>query len=304
MPQVRDTYVNPLLTNIYLTYGGEQNYVAGQLFPTVFVEKETGIYFVRDKENLRAPADARRGEYSRANRVTNQLTQATFTLEEKSLEHWIPERVMKQYSDPFDPKKNGVQLITDKLKLDKELDLRDTLAAFGGTSVDASAGWATPATDIQAQVVAGANAIQKATGKKANTVLLSKDSLDAILKNTNFRTAVQYTSFPSPEALRNKLAEWFDVQNVIIGDAINNTAKEGQTDVLDYIWSDVAYVMYVNPNPAIEDTSAGYELKVRDLAYSDEWYEKGEKCDVVRVTDFYDNKIVDTGAIYRIFNTV
>jgi hypothetical protein len=304
MPAVRDTYVNQLLTNIYLTYGGDQNYIAGKLFPSVYVDKETGIYFIRDKENLRAPADARRGEFSRANRVTNTLSQATYTLEEKTLEHWIPERVMKQYQDPFDPKKNGVQLITNKLQLDKELDLKATLDGGAGASLDTSSSWATVSTDIQAQVVVAQNTIQQATGKKGNTVVLSKDSLDALLKNTNFRTAVQYTSFPSPQALRTKIAEWLDVDNVYIADAINNTAKEGQTDALSYIWSDAAYILYVNPNAAIEDTSAGYEIKLKDFAYSDEWYQQAEKCDVVRVTDFYDNKIVDAGCIYRLFNTV
>ena len=300
----QDTYVNPLLTNVYITYGGDQNFVAEQIFKPLSVPKETGTYFTRDKENLRAPADARRGMYARANRVTNTLSPTNYTLEEKSLEHWIPERIMKQYADPFDAKKNGVQLITDKLKLDQEIDARNSLQAGAGTSIDASAGWANAATDIQAQVSTASTAIQKATGKKANTVVLSKDAVDAILKNTAFRTAVQYTSFPSPEELRGKIASWLDVENVIIADAVNNTAKEGQTDVLDYIWTDVAYVLYVNPNPAIDSTTAGYKLVLEDFAYSDEWYERGEKCDVVRVTDFYDNKVVDAGAIYRIFNVV
>jgi hypothetical protein len=304
MPAVRDTYVNPLLTNIYLKYGGDQRFIAGKLFPTVYVDKETGLYFVADKENLRAPADARRGEFSRANRVTNTLTTAAYTLEEKSLEHWIPERVMKMYQDPFDPKKNGTQLIKDKLLLDKELDLKATLDAGAGTTIDTSASWATISTDIAQQVRTARNTIQQATGKRANTVVLSKDSYDALMKNTAFIAAVQYTSFPSESALRNKIAEWFDVDFVYVADAINNVSKEGQADSISYIWSDAAYVVYVNPNAAIEDTSAGYEIKVKDLAYADEWYQQAEKNTVVRVTDFYDNKIVDPGCIYRINNTV
>jgi len=300
----RDTYVNPLLTNIYLSYGSKQNFIAEKVFPVLDVDKETGIYFVRDKENLRAPADARRSMYGRANRVTNTLTQATYTLEEKTLEHWIPERIMKQYADPFDPKKNGIGLISDKLKLDQEIDARDTLSAGAGTSIDASAAWPTISTDIVGQVRTGRTAIQKATGNKANVVVLSKDSYDAVLKNTAFLDAVKYTNFPSESALRDKMAEWFDVEEVVVADAINNTVKEGQTDSLDYIWTDVAYVLYVNRTPAIEDTSAGYKLRLRDFAYADEWYQQAEKCDVVRVSDFYDNKIVDAACIYRIFNTV
>lgn len=303
MPAPRSTYVNPLLTNIYIGYGGEQNYIAGQLFPTLLVDKETGIYFVRDKENLRAPADARRGEFSRANRVTNTLTQATYTLEEKSLEHAISERVMRNAQDPFDPKKNGIMLVADKLKLDKEIDLYNTLIGASLPGLDTSNSWSTISTDIAGQIRTGRNAIQIATGKKANVAVLSKTSLDSLLKNTAFLDSIKYVSQVNEASLRNAIAAYFDVETVYIADAVYNTAKEGQNDSLSYIWSDVCLLAYVNPNPAIESTSAGYELKQADMAYADEWYEQDTKTTIVRASDFYDNKIVDTGAMYLITNT-
>jgi hypothetical protein len=301
----RDTFVNPLLTNISVAYSNE-DYIAGKLFPTVEVDKETGLYFVVDKENLRAPADARRSEFGRANRVSNTLTQAAYALEEKSLEAPISDRVMRQYDDPFNPKANATKLVKDKLLLDKEKDLAATIAAstVSGNNLDTSASWATAATDILAQIRTGRTFIQKSTGKKANTVLLSKDSYDAIMKNTAFIAAVQYTSFPSESQLRAKLAEWFDVERVLVGEAVENTAKEGQTDVLDYIWKDLAVVAYVAPNPALETPSAGYELKLKGAEFVDEWYEQEIKTTFVRNNDFYDNKVVDKTALYIITNTV
>lgn len=304
MPAPRDTFVNPLLTNIYLGYGGEQNFICDDFFPTVYVDKETGLYFVRDKENLRAPTDARRADFARANRVQNSLTTASYALEEKSLEHGIPERVMKNAQSPFDAKKNGTMLVSEKLKLDKEIDLKATILAAGAPGLDTSASWATVSTDVVAQIRTGRNNIQINTGKKANVVVLSKDSYDALMKNTAFIAAVQYTSFPSESALRNKIAEFFDVERVLVADAINNTAKSGQSDVLSYIWSDMAVVAYVNPNPAIESTSAGYELKQTDMAYVDEWYEQQIKTTFVRASDFYDNKVVDPYCMYVLTNTV
>lgn len=298
-----DTYVNPLLTNVYLGYGGQQSFIAGELFPTVEVDKETGTYFVRNKDNLRAPSDARRGMYARANRVANGLSPASFTLEEKSLETAIPERIMRQYDDPFNPKSNAVMLVSEQLKLDKEVDLRDTLLA-GLTNNNQSAAWATASTDIVGTVRTAKTSIQVNTGRKANTLVLSKDSYDAILKNTAFIDAVKYTSFPSEASLRNKLAEFFDVERVLVADAINNTAKEGQADSNAFIWSDMALLAYVNPNPVIEDTTAGLELKLRGGAYVDEWYEQDKKLQLVRANDFYDNKIVDAGAMYLFSNTV
>lgn len=304
MPTVRSSFVNPLLTDIFVGYGGEQNYIAGQLFPTVEVDKETGIYFVRDKENLRTPADARRGEFARANRVTNTLTQATYTLEEKTLEHAISERVMRNSQNPFDPKKNGIQLIADKLKIDKEKDLQATILGSGAPGLAVGGAWGTITTDIVGQVRSGRDSIQKNTGKSANVLVLAKDSYDAILKNTAFIEAVKYTSFASEGAQRSRLAEYFDVDRVIIGNAIENTAKEGQADVLNYIWSDNAILLHVTPTPALEVPTAGYELKQAGMAYADEWYEQEIKSWIVRASDFYDNKIVDPNAMYLFTNTV
>jgi hypothetical protein len=304
MPAVRDTFVNPLLSNVYIGYSND-SYVAGQFFPTVEVNKETGTYFVRDKENLRQPADARRGEFSRANRVANGLTTAAYTLEEKSLETPISDRVMRNYDRPFDPKSNATKLVSEKLLIDKELDLQTTIlaAASGSNTLDASNGWSTITTDIVGQVRTGRNTIQKATGKKANTALISKISLDSILKNTAFLDSVKYTTIVNEQNLRSALAAWFDVSRVLIGDGIYNTVKEGQTDSTDYIWTDLCVLAYVNPAPVIEDTSAGYELKLQGAAFVDEWYEQEIKTTFVRANDFYDNKVVDPGAMYIITNT-
>lgn len=305
MPAVRDTYVNPLLTDVYLAYNNEESsFIAGQLFPTVTVDKETGLYFVRDKENLRAPADARRGEFSRANRVVNSLTQAAYTLEEKSLETPISERVMKQYVNPFDPKKNATLLVSDKLKLDKELDLQATILASGAPGLDTSSSWATISTDVAAQVRTGRNSIQKNTGRKPNVAVISKVSLDALMKNTAFLASIQYVQIVNEQALRTALAAWLDVERVLVADAVQNTAKEGQADSMDYVWSDNFILAYVNPTPAIEAPSAGYELKLKDFAYVDEWYEQEIKTTFVRANDFYDNKVVDPYAMYVITNTI
>lgn len=310
MPTPRSTFVSPLLTNIYVGYSGEQNYVADVLFPTLTVNKETGTYFVRDKENLRAPADARRGEFDRANRVTNTLTSASFTLEEKSLESPISWKLYDQYDDPFEPKKNATMLVKDKLKLDNELDAYNTVVATasGSNTLDTSASWATISTDIIGQVRTGKTQIHKTTGKKANVIVLSKLAYDAVLKNTAFIESVKYNQNVTEEGLRNALAAWFDVETVVVADAINNTAKEGQSDSLDYIWGELVVIAYVTRTPALETPTAGYKLQLeknkKTAAEVDEWSEQDIKTDFVRATDYYDNKVVDSNCFYIITNTV
>lgn len=295
MPSVRSTFVDPLLTNVSVAYK-PQGLIADQVFPTVVVNKETGIYFVKDKENLRAPADALRGEFSRANRVTNTLTQATYELQEKSLETPISERVMKNYDNPFDPKRNATELVTDKLAIDKEKDLVTTLST-AVTPTDLSGSWSTTTTDIIGQIRAGRGTILKNTGHEANTLILSKEAYDLALENADVIERLKYTSRATEQTISTALADFFGVDRILIGKGVENTAKEGQADALNYIWGEYIFLMYVAPSPAIETPSAGYHLQLSNARYVDTWYEQEIKTTFVRANDFYDAKVVDSTAM-------
>lgn len=302
MPSISSTFVSPLLTDVSVAYKNA-SYVADRLFPVVYVNKITGLYFVADKEAMRRPADARRAEYGRANRVVNTLAQASYTLEEKSLETPISDIVMANYDNPFDPKKSATLLVTEKLAMDKEKDLVTTITGAGAPGIDASNGWSTITTDIVGQIRTGRNSIQRNTGQKANVAVVSKTSLDSLMTNTAFIESVKFTTVVNEANLRTALAQWFDVETVIIGDSVENTAKEGQTDVMSYVWSDMVVLAYVPSSAALETPAAGYTLTLTDGRYVDEWYEQENKTTVIRANDFYDSKIVDANAMYVITNT-
>lgn len=293
----RTTYVNPLLTDISVAYQSK-NLIGEQIFPTVQVDTETGVYFVVDKENLRSPADARRADLGRANRVENTMTTASYALEERSLETPITDRVMRQYKDPFDPKKNATILVSDKLAILKEKEIRATILASGATGLDENSAWATASTDILGHIRTAKNTVLKGCGNDANVMVIGKPALDALLTNTALIDAIKYTQAVTEEALIVALQNYFDIPKVLIGKGVENTAKEGQTDSQDFIWSDEAIVAYVPDAPALETPSAGYLLQLRDARYVDEWREDEIKSSFVRANDFYSAVIVDKNAMY------
>lgn len=293
----RNTYVNPLLTDISVAYRSK-NLIGEQIFPTVPVQKETGIYFVVDKENLRAPSDARRADLGRANRVENNLTEATYSLEERSLETPISDRVMRQYQDPFDPKRNATNLVSDKLAILKEQEIRSAILNSGATGLDENGAWSTASTDVLGHIRTAKNSVLKGTGNDANVMVIGKPALDALLTNTALIEAIKYTQAVTEEALINALQNYFDIPKVLIGKGVNNTSKEGQSDSLDFIWSDEAVVAYVPDAPSLETPAAGYLLQLENARYVDEWYEQEHKATFVRANDFYGVKIVDPNAMY------
>lgn len=292
----RSTYVNKLLTNISLGYKNP-NLIADMVFPTVVVDNETGIYFVQDdKAAMRNPADVRRALNGRANRVTSRLTQATYALEEKTLEYAIDKRVMDAAALPFNPKVTATNVVTGQLAVNKEKDLVTTLTG-AVTPTDLSGAWSTTSTDIVGTIRSGRDSILLNTGQEANTLILSKTAFDLALENDDIIERLKYTARATEQTIATALADFFGVDRVLIGKGVENTAKEGQTASTSYIWGEYVVLMYVNPSPAIDMPSAGYHLQLANGRYVDEWVEQANKSTIVRANDFYDPKVIDTGAI-------
>jgi hypothetical protein len=301
----QSVFVDPLLTNVYVGYKNAE-LVADVFAPKVPVSKESGLYFKNDKSNLVAPGSTKRALNGMANRITGRLSTDTYTLEEHSLEEWIDDRILKTYDQPFDPRRNATNRIAGQLQIEKENELIAALAAAtaSGNLVDTSGNWATAGTDLRAQVKTGNNRIHKATGVRGNTLVLDRLSYDALLTNTDFKSSIAYTSDKTEANLRNLIAAYFDVSQVLIAGGIKQSAATGGTG--SFLWSTkgVAYLAYVNPTPAIEEPSALYQFYKEDMIGVDVRREEGAKSDVVRATDFYTMKVVDSDCIYKFLDTV
>lgn len=298
-------FVDPLLTSVYLGYKNTE-LIADILFPKIPVNKESGIFFKNDKSNLIIPGSTKRGLTGSANRVTGKLLQDTFTLEEHTLEEWIDDRILKTYDAPFDPRRNATNRIAGQLAIEKENELIASLAlaTASGNLVDASGNWSTAGTDLRTQVNTGKDYIHVRTGVRPNTLILDRLSYSKLLGNTDFKGSIAYTMDKTEANLRNLIAAYFDVDQVLIAGGIKQSAAEN--GVGSFLWSTkgIAYLAYVNPTPAIEEPSAGYQFYKEDMIGVDWRREEGNKSDVVRVTDFNVMKTVDPDCVYKFLDTI
>lgn len=301
------TFVDPLLTDVFVSYSNTE-LIADILFPKVAVNKESGLYFKADKSNLIVPGSTKRALTGQANRITGKLTTDTYTLAEHSLEEWIDDQVLKNYDRPFDPRRNATNRLAGQLAIEKENELITLLGASTSTSsngVDSAGSWSTAGTNIRAQVMTGKDYVHKATGNRPNVLVIDRLSYNQLLAtNTDFKNAIAYTSDKSEANLRNMIANYFDVERVLIAGGIKQSAASGGTG--SFLWSTkgIAYLLYVNSTPAIEETSAGYQLYKPDMTMVDVRREEGNKSDVVRATDYYVMEAVDTDCMYKILDTV
>lgn len=304
-PQVGQVYVDPLLSNLSIAYQND-TYLADMVFPEVQVAKISGFYFVYDKSKFVVAKDLR-APSTRANRVDYGLTKSPYgPLEEHSLEQDIPDELVDQAQDPFDPNIDATENVTDRILLSKEVDAfnqcSNTAVITQNITLSGTSQWNNYATSDPIGITQTArNIVKKATLKNPNRLVLGYDVYASLRNHPQIIERIKYSALGvvTPELL----SAVFDLEEVWIADAEQNTANENQTPVMDYIWGKNAWVMYINPAPAIRKISFGYTFR-RGPRQVERWDERWVKAQFVRVTDWYQQLIVAAPAAYFIKNAI
>lgn len=304
---VNDVFVDPLLTNVSIAYKNAK-YIADLLFPVVEVDKKTGYYYVYDKSNLKK-VNSQRAQFARANRVDFGLTKTAYgPLIERCLEGWVDYDILAQYDSPLDPRSDETENVTEIMQVNKETDLATSLASTAvvtqNTTLSGTDQWSDftnsdPFDDITVAI----DTVKKACLQTPNTFVVGAEVWTKLRNHPDLldRLPVINAKTLTPENMKLLFPEF---SNVIIADAVYNTADEGAADSLSFIWGKNAWVMYVEPNPRIKSISAGYTLTLKGARSVDRWDEPANKREVVRVNDYFEQKLVATAAIYLIKNAV
>lgn len=303
---VQNSYNNPLLSNVSIRYNNAQ-YQADTIFPLLPVPKRTGNYFVYDKENLRAPVETRRSDMARAQRVDQSVTKASYgPLTERSLEQGIPEDLMTEAEDPLAPMTDATMNVTDKLLIQREVDLASMIQSSStmtyNTGITGANQWSNFNTSNPLQDVQTAIAAMVANTMRPNTMIMGYNVWTQLVNHPIFQDRIKYSQLG---VLTTELAaRLFNVERIIVGEAVVNNAVEGQTDSLGFIWGKAVTLAYISSAPGIRTPSFGYHITLAGKKYVDNWYEQPLKGYFVRANDYYDRKIFAQEAGYLLTTVV
>ena len=164
-------------------------------------------------------------------------------------------------TDGLDARKTAAELAADWVYIQRERIAQALLMTAGNwganTSAVASADrWDTSTGDPRTAINVAANAIRLGTGvsKKQMTLVLGHDEFQALELNSTLRNVMQYTSGASGLTLsKDLLVQALGIKDIIVGESISNTAKEGLTESRSDIWGgdNQAFLGHIvgNPNP-------------------------------------------------------
>lgn len=233
------------------------NYIALRVLPMVAVAHAIGTYPSIPREQLLNMPDVKR-HGSRYNRAEWEFEMLAYACKEYGIEYPVDARQASVYRDLFDLELVSARMGQNDVK--RAAEYRVSQMVFNATTWNGASlttgitnEWddltnATPIVDINA----ARNIVFDATGLWVNKLAINRKvfhnlrNCDEIIERINSTGAGDRT-LPT-DITPQKLAEVFDLDEVIVGGGAYNSAKEGQAADLGSIWSDEYAMLFVGAN--------------------------------------------------------
>ncbi|NLG62466.1 MAG: hypothetical protein GX539_09485, partial [Candidatus Cloacimonetes bacterium] len=265
LPGASDVHVDRPLTNISIAYIQKADgFVADRVFPRVPVSKQSDKYFeydrgywMRDEMKQRAPSTESAGmNYGIS-------SDGSYSCDVWALHVDVADQVRSNADSPIAPDREAAELLAQQALLRKEkLFVSNFFGAGIWTSqLDGVAGapaagqfrrWdeaaATPIEDVRA----AKRSVQTLTGFRPNKIVLGRAVYDALLDHPDIVGRVDRgQTNGSAVVMRQNVAALFELDDVLVMDAIENTAAEGAANSFSFIGGKHALLVYAAPAPSI-----------------------------------------------------
>jgi len=260
--------VDPILTDHARGYTNG-DFIGHRLFPAVVMPSRAAkrIEFNRDSfrrhRTRRAPganigAVAFGYEGKAVSLVQHALAAVT------PLEH--QEEAQGQQAPGIDLQRENVDTVLLIIAQEKEIaqaELARDATRYANTNKMALAGgnrWRDPASDPLVQVQDAKEVIRKRTGRRPNTLALAASAAAVCRVHPKIRDHYKHTT--SSAVTDAMLAQYFDVPNLLVGDAIYDDDDGQSVDV----WGDDAILAYVPPEGtrSMRVPAYGYTYQLRN----------------------------------------
>lgn len=314
-PKVTNGRVDPQLSNISLAYTNEE-YIHDKILPVVpNLKDESGKVAEFGTDHLRIYSTAKRSLWDEGeHRIDYTIDNSkTYEIDYYDLDIYVPDRLADQLQKPFDAKKDASMNLEGSRNQIMESAiasaLQSTAVITQNVTLSGTDQWSDlDDSDPLADLETGAETIRQATGRRPNRLILPARVVSKLIVHTAFKARVSGVQKTLSRAdVVNIIAAHLNIKekNILIGSAIKESAKEGQTSSLTDIWGDGVVLFYVPERASLMTPSLGYrfELTGKNKRVVTRRH-KNDKGDLVEIDWAYEDKILDTKNAYLINDTL
>lgn len=270
-PTSSQVHINRLLTNISVANVQQADkFAALRVFPGLNVPNKSDRYatydrgdFLRDAMEVRAPSsESAGGGYSVDLTANYSCTRYAYHVD-------VDDDTRGNSDSPLQPDRDAAVYLAQKnlLKLETLFGTNYfTTSIWTGSSSgsDLVAGtdftaWddvtSTPIEDVDEQK----EAIEGRTGVLPNKLVLNRAGWNALRNHPDIIDRVKHTSNQAPS--RALVANLMELDEIVVGAGVRNTAAQGLTTAASYILGAHALLAFVPPSPSLMTPAAGYTFR-------------------------------------------
>tara|TARA_R110002153_G_scaffold54447_6_gene151684 strand:- start:2029 stop:3018 length:990 start_codon:yes stop_codon:yes gene_type:complete len=270
-PSRSDVHINGPLSSISLAFiQSADAFVADRAFPRLAVSKQSDSYFTYDRGYFNRAEMQKRAPGAESAGANYALSTDSYSADVWALHRDVADQVRANADSPISLDREATELLTLQGLLRKEKEWAGAHFITGVWTTERAGVAATPTGtqflrwDVAAStpiedVRAGVRAVQVSTGFRPNRMVLGRAVYDALLDHPDIvgRLDRGQTSGPAMVA-REALAALFEMDEILVMDAIENTANEGAANVHAFIGGSNALLLYTPASPGLMIPSAGY----------------------------------------------
>lgn len=299
----RDLHIDQVLSEMAMGYRPE-GFIADMIFPTVNVQKQSDLYLSFNRGDRTRVEDTTRAPGTMARRVTEEVGSLSYFARNFALASPV---VLEDKANADPAFVAGIingksTYLLDKLLMDWET--RVARMVTSGTNVGSSSavtsGWGGAGNPI-GNINTALDNVYYANGVRPNRIVMGVNAWRSFRRDTNVRNLIFGTNNGGGYPNTQQAASLFDVDQIIIGGAFQNTAQEGQSEALASVWNDQVLCYYAPPAPSKEVPSFGYNFRwaaagLPNMQVERHPYDSKYKSEDIEVGYYQDEKI--TGASY------
>lgn len=229
--------IQPELTAIAIAYRNTRM-IADSVMPRVPVGTQEFKYLkYRLGERFTVP-DTRVGRKSAPNKVEFHADELTSQTVDFGLDDDIPQADIDNAPPNYDPRGRAVEGLTDLVLLDREV--RVAGLAFGSgnyaagqtLALSGTSQWSDPASDPVGSIMTALDT----PVMRPNVMVIGRPAWSVLCRHAKLAAAIYKNGTSAGIVSAQAVADLFELDEVLIGEAWINTAKKGQTTALARAW--------------------------------------------------------------------
>lgn len=299
----------------YALGASHRGFIAEAVMPTFDVAEQSADYPVIPIESLlKMPASIERKPRGGYQRGDYEFGDGTYSCREYGWEEPLDDTERVLYARFFDAEEVAVMRAVDivlrhreKRTAGKVFNTNNVSNTGAVTNEWSKAADCTPRADVKDAKAT----LRAATGVEPNGLAISKKVFDNLLVCSEIKDYLQYTNphlMATRELQRQLVAQYLDVDTLVVGNAIYDAAKKGKSKSLADIWDDEYALLYKVPENTMNLREPILGRTFRWTADSpaqlsvETYREEAIRSDIYRVREHTGEEFVFTGAAYLLSN--